>query len=311
MSSHCPSSEAIEPNRSAFVRRAVLAEPLRCEILLIKAGGHFSVGELMSYRFALIAVISICFNGSLSAQQNDYLQLAALQAKLKAATPKDKPLARPFVVLDSPKQSIKKAAQAALKDTATNGKGAVPMPVANGGSLASQAASKWVNSFADGQALFDKESIKEMQNAIRKLPQEDVAQWLEETADLRAAIESDDWVATNDWLQRFWRVQAFYSDEQVAAFQSQLNTLPPDHVLIVMTHFTKHVISRAISRRRSTAARQLPLVAPGRTAPAPINNNLSIRRPQSTARAPRSRRERSDQSLWIRNLDTYRRFTPR
>lgn len=283
----------------------------------------------MSHRFALIAVISVCFSGSLSAQQNDYLQLAELQAKLKASTSKDKPAARPFVVLASPKQSSKAAtdqpatAQPVPKEVANEaakeapqvaapiGDDTTPKPVAIAGSPTTQAASKWINSFADGQALFDKESIKEMQNAIRNLPQEDVALWLQETADLRAAIESDDWIATNDWLQRFWRVQAFYSDEQVAKFQSQLNKMPPEQVLIVMTHFTKLVISRAISRRRSTAARQIPIVAPSRIAPAPINSNLSTRRPQSAARIPRSRRERVDQSLWIRNLDTYRRLTPR
>ena len=273
----------------------------------------------MSYRFALIAVMSFCFSGSLVAQQNDYLQLAELRATLKAATSKDKPAARPFVVLrpptnspsETPPAASKGAPKEAPKHSATIEDVVAPKPVAAVNSQSTQAASKWINSFADGQALFDKDAIKEMQNAIRTLSQDDVALWLQETTDLRAAIESDDWIATNDWLQRFWRVQAFYTDEQVAEFQSQLNKMPPDQVLIVMTHFTKLVISRAISRGRSTAARRIPFVAPSRTAPAPINSNLSIRRQQATARAPRPRRERVDQSLWIRNLDTYRRLTPR
>lgn len=120
----------------------------------------------------------------------------------------------------------------------------------------------WLDKFAKEQTLLAKQDVKSMRQAILTMPQAELTDWLHATAPLRKAMDTDEWQQTNRWLAEFWKVQAIYTDQQIANFHQRMRTLTPRETLLVMDHFANEYLTRVhrrdVNARRTRALSNLP-----------------------------------------------------
>lgn len=89
----------------------------------------------------------------------------------------------------------------------------------NDGSKKAQAL-KWIDRFAAEQVLFSTQDVERFREKVVKMTETEAAAWWNKSASHRELFDSKDWQGTRQWLREFLRVQAIYSDEQLAYFQS-------------------------------------------------------------------------------------------
>jgi hypothetical protein len=90
-----------------------------------------------------------------------------------------------------------------------------------GGQGAQAAALRWIDKFSKNQVLFSPEDVARLRKKVAEYNPEEAAAWLERTQEVRDALDNIEWKETNLWLSEFLRVQAIYSDEQLAEFRAE------------------------------------------------------------------------------------------
>ena len=90
----------------------------------------------------------------------------------------------------------------------------------NDGGAKAQAL-KWIDRFATAQVLFSSGDVERLREKVAKMTETEAAAWWDKSATHRELFDGADWQETRRWLREFIRVQAIYSDEQVAYFQSE------------------------------------------------------------------------------------------
>lgn len=79
----------------------------------------------------------------------------------------------------------------------------------------------WFDNYAEKQVLFHDDDIARLRKELADDTPEEAAKWWSKTAKIRAALDSKEWSDTREWLREFLKVQAIYSDEQIAEFQKE------------------------------------------------------------------------------------------
>ena len=85
-----------------------------------------------------------------------------------------------------------------------------------------QKAIAWLDHFASEQVLFHDQDIARIRKKLVEAPPEKAQQWLDETAELRRKLESPEWQKTRKWLDEFLKVQAIYTDKELAEWVERL-----------------------------------------------------------------------------------------
>ncbi len=78
-----------------------------------------------------------------------------------------------------------------------------------------QMALRWLQQYRPRQVLFYDEDIDRLVRKLAQATPEQARKWLDETREIRAALDSPRWQNTQQWLKEFFKVQAIYSDEQI------------------------------------------------------------------------------------------------
>lgn len=93
----------------------------------------------------------------------------------------------------------------------------------DGGNLkAREEALAWIDKFGGDTVLFHEADVKKVRDRLAKATPEQAQEWLDRTAEMRAALDSPEWKETQKWLKQFLRVQAIYSDEQIDAMRKEV-----------------------------------------------------------------------------------------
>jgi hypothetical protein len=79
----------------------------------------------------------------------------------------------------------------------------------------------WLDGYRKVQVLFNNKDLERLREEIAASTPDEAKQWLEETKEIRAALDSPEWKTTREWLREFLRVQAIYTDEQIAQFRKE------------------------------------------------------------------------------------------
>lgn len=91
---------------------------------------------------------------------------------------------------------------------------------APGAQRTKEEALRWLESFARYQVLFHPDDVKKLQQRVEAMTPQEAAQWWERTAPQRNLLTSPEWSETEEWLRKFLRVQAKYSDEEIREHQT-------------------------------------------------------------------------------------------
>ena len=84
-----------------------------------------------------------------------------------------------------------------------------------------EVAMTWIDNYSENQVLFHKKDIVRLREKIAKATPAQAKKWLDETKEIRQALDSPKWKDTRTWLKEFLRVQAIYSDDQIAHFRTE------------------------------------------------------------------------------------------
>ena len=79
----------------------------------------------------------------------------------------------------------------------------------------------WIDEYRKEQVLFHDEDIARLRKELADDTPEEAAKWWAKSADVRAALKSPEWQETRTWLKEFLKVQAIYSDKDLAAFREE------------------------------------------------------------------------------------------
>jgi hypothetical protein len=112
-------------------------------------------------------------------------------------------------------------------------------------------ALSWLTSFARYQVLFHADDVKKLRDRVEAMTPEEAAKWWEQTAPQRKVLASSEWSETEDWLRKFLRVQAKYSDEEIrerqkdAAERAKESALSLQEVLESITQARRKLVGGA------------------------------------------------------------------
>ncbi len=112
-------------------------------------------------------------------------------------------------------------------------------------SNAKQKALAWIDDYRKKQVLFHDKDVERVRQELADSSPEEALQWWTKSAKIRKALNSKQWAETRQWLREFLRVQAIYSDQQVA----QVGDHSP-------THFRQPVLCFRYAKRLRRSRRQ-------------------------------------------------------
>ena len=82
-------------------------------------------------------------------------------------------------------------------------------------------ALKWLDAYRKVQVLFNDKDIAKLRDKLADATEEQAQMWLDDTKEIRAALDSREWKETRNWLDDFLKVQAIYSDEEINEFRQR------------------------------------------------------------------------------------------
>ena len=85
----------------------------------------------------------------------------------------------------------------------------------------------WLDRFAVEQVLFRDQDLAQIRKKMIEASPDTAQQWLDETAEVRRKLESPDWQQTRQWLSRFFKVQAIYTDKELDEFHQKVMVATP------------------------------------------------------------------------------------
>ena len=85
-----------------------------------------------------------------------------------------------------------------------------------------QKALAWLDDYSEVQVLFHDKDIKRVREKLEAATSAQATEWLEQTAEIRNALDNSEWKSTRNWLKEFLKVQAIYSDKQIEEFRQKV-----------------------------------------------------------------------------------------
>ncbi len=122
-----------------------------------------------------------------------------------------------------------------------------------------QEALQWLESYVGDEILLKPDDLSALIEKIRALPEDEFAQWYQETRRLRAILKSPEWEETRAWLREFLAVQAIYSDEELKEFKVDIARMSPAEVIKVLERIRRKHQSLIWMRQASERNRQAAL----------------------------------------------------
>ena len=166
-------------------------------------------------------------------------------------------------------------------------------------------ALKWIDRFAAEQVLFSTQDVERLREKVVKMTETEAAAWWNKSASHRKLFDSKDWQETRRWLREFLRVQAIYSDEQVAYFQSDAFAQAEESsrsLKEVMNEITAKRKQLAAGHRSSERVRQQQL----EYSKAYRQEQVAAREAAMKASARRSASRQQSQSPVVQKKERYR-----
>lgn len=154
---------------------------------------------------------------------------------------------------------------------------------------------QWLDRYLTESELLRKTDMDKIRAAVERMSPSQVEQWLAQTKDLRAYVESDKWQATKTWLRGFLRVQAMYSDAEIQKLRNDIINADAQQMLAILKRIqAKHDSlvwmheaaekSRQISvlqRDESVAAQEVAIdAARARASAVPVPSTAQAGKPQ-------------------------------
>lgn len=84
-----------------------------------------------------------------------------------------------------------------------------------------QQALDWLDEFAKDQVLFEAEDLQRLRSELASATSAEIDEWLERTRESRDWLTSPEWQSTHHWFREFLRVQAMFSEEEIAMFRKR------------------------------------------------------------------------------------------
>jgi hypothetical protein len=85
-----------------------------------------------------------------------------------------------------------------------------------------QQALDWLDRYRKVQVLFHDQDVERLRKELAAGTPERAQAWWERTKEIREALDSPEWKATSAWLKEFLKVQAIFTDKQVAQMREEL-----------------------------------------------------------------------------------------
>jgi len=118
------------------------------------------------------------------------------------------------------------------------------------------AAVQWVTAFSTDQSLFAQSDMESLLKQISEMPDANAQAWYRDAVNVRVISKTPEWEITNQWLNKFWEVQAMYKDDEIVKFQERLGKLTPIGVSVVMEHMVSVLAKRAQRQQVAATRRQ-------------------------------------------------------
>lgn len=104
-----------------------------------------------------------------------------------------------------------------------------------------EATLQWLDQYLTESQLMRAEDIKKIRGAIEQMSSSQLQQWLQQTEQLRQAVESPRWQETKQWLKTYLRVQSTYSDEEIEKLRRDIYNADAQRMLEILQRIqTKH-----------------------------------------------------------------------
>jgi len=146
-----------------------------------------------------------------------------------------------------------------------------------------EAALQWLDRYMSDSDLMTERSRELIRDAVEAMSPSELQEWLEQTSALREFIESPRWQETKTWLNSFLKVQAIYSDEEIAQTRKEILEADADEMLGILKRIQRKHESLTFMHQASQQGREAELRLRGEAMAAQA----------SATKAERSRRSRS------------------
>ncbi len=93
---------------------------------------------------------------------------------------------------------------------------------------------QWLDRYLTESELLRKDDMDKIRAAVVQMSPSQLEQWLTQTKDLRAYVESEKWQQTKTWLRGFLRVQAMYSEVEIQQLRNDLVNADATQMLAIL-----------------------------------------------------------------------------
>lgn len=120
---------------------------------------------------------------------------------------------------------------------------------------------QWLDRYLTESDLLRPTDMAKVRQAVMQMAPSQLEQWLAETKDLRAYVESETWQATRRWLREFLRVQAMYSEAEVQQLRDQLVEADASQMLAILKRIQSKHDSLVWMREAAEKSRQIAVMS--------------------------------------------------
>jgi hypothetical protein len=119
---------------------------------------------------------------------------------------------------------------------------------------------EWLDRYLTESELLRKEDMDKIRAAAARMSPSQLEQWLTQTKDLRAYVESEKWQQTKTWLRGFLRVQAMYSDAEIQQLRNDLVNADAAQMLAILKRIQAKHDSLVWMHQAAEKSRQIAVI---------------------------------------------------
>jgi hypothetical protein len=90
---------------------------------------------------------------------------------------------------------------------------------------------QWLDEYSEEVVLFEREYILAIRDQVADLSPDEFNRWLNETVEIRKALDSPEWRATRKWLREFLTVTTWYGEEEIVQARADVERLSSDELI--------------------------------------------------------------------------------
>jgi hypothetical protein len=115
-------------------------------------------------------------------------------------------------------------------------------------------ALEWLDRYLTVQVLFNGEDLEKLKARVAKMSPGELDNWIQETSQVRAQLQSAEWQETRVFLRDFLAKQAIYSDEQIRQFRAGVAKMSPGEISELLERIQRE--HRSLLQARQASQRQ-------------------------------------------------------